>query len=376
MSSPKVFQPIKVGTVDLAHRVVLAPLTRYRADRAHVHSELAIEYYAQRASTPGTLLISEAVLISPQAGGYAYVPGIWNDAQIAAWKRITDAVHAKGSYIYMQLIAVGRAANLEHLTFDLRQFGLEDPSGLSPYVSASAIQLSGKPTPPRALTIPEIEEYVRAFATAAHNAVHGAGFDGVELHGANGYLPDQFLQDVSNTRTDAYGGSIENRVRFALDAVDAIVKAVGADRTAIRLSPWGEFQDMRMADPEPTFAHLVAQLVARHPNLAYIHAVEPRAEGPGDRAVRAGESNDFLRALWAPRPFISAGGYNRARALADAEEKGDLVAFGRLFISNPDLPERLRIDVPLAPYDRSTFYTKGSAGYVDYPSAGEAAAAL
>ncbi|KAH9945536.1 hypothetical protein B0H21DRAFT_822999 [Amylocystis lapponica] len=362
-SVPKLFQPIKVGTAELGHRVVYPPLTRLRADAAHVPGELGIEHYAQRASTPGTLLITEATFIAPQAGGYANVPGIWNDAQIAAWKRITDAVHAKGSYIYMQLWAIGRAA-------DPVQLAAEDPS--FPYISASDVQLSEKPKPPRPLTIPEIAEYVRLYAAAARNAVLGAGCDGVEIHGAHGYLPDQFLQDVSNRRTDAYGGSIENRARFALEVVAAVVQAVGAARTGIRLSPFSEWQDMRMADPVPTFTYFVAQLAARHPDLAYVHVVEPRVQGPLDRVAWEGESNDFLREIWAPRPFISAGGYDRVSALAAAEEKGDLVAIGRFFISNPDLPVRLRKDIPLTKYDRSKFYVVGSdeaAGYIDYPFA-------
>ncbi|KAH9945554.1 NADH:flavin oxidoreductase/NADH oxidase [Amylocystis lapponica] len=363
---PKLFQPIKVGTVELAHRVVLAPLTRFRADDAHVHSDLAAEHYAQRGSTPGTLLISEATFISPQAGGYPRVPGIWNDAQTAAWKRVTDAVHAQGSYIYLQLWALGRAANAG-------QLASEDPSFT--LVSASDLPLPGY-AKPRPLSIPEIEDYVQVYAAAAKNAMHGAGFDGVEVHCANGYLLDQFLQDVSNTRTDAYGGSVENRCRFPLAAIDAVVEAVGAEHTGVRVSPWSGFQEMRMDNPVPTFSYFASQLVARHPDMAYIHAVEPRAQGGEDREVQAGESNEFLRAIWAPRPFISAGGYDRARALATVEEKGGLVAFGRLFIANPDLPVRLRKDIPLAKTDRSKYYTAGAEGYVDYPFAEAGVSAL
>ncbi|KAH9945562.1 hypothetical protein B0H21DRAFT_823025 [Amylocystis lapponica] len=339
---PKLFQPVEVGTMKLSHRVVLAPLTRFRANAAHVHGDLAVEYYSQRASAPGTLVITEATHIAARAGGYNNVPGIYNDEQIAAWKRVTEAVHAKGSYIYLQLWAMGRAGKPEVLE-------AEDPS--IPYVSASDIPLKGYSKAPRPLTAEEIAEYVRLFAQAAKNAVHGAGFDGVEVHGANGYLLDQFLQDVSNTRTDAYGGSVENRCRFALAAVDAVVQAVGAHRTAIRLSPWSTFQEMGMADPKPTFSFLVEHLVERYPDMAYIHL-----------------SNDFIRELWAPRPLISAGGYTRALALKQSELTGELVAFGRIYIANPDLPVRLQKGLPLTKQDRSTFYGPQTAkGYTDYP---------
>ncbi|GBE84625.1 Probable inactive dehydrogenase [Sparassis crispa] len=360
-SAPKLFQPIKVGDMTLAHRVVLAPLTRYRANAAHVHGDLAVEYYAQRASIVGTLLIAEAAFISAKAGGFAHVPGIWNEAQIAAWKKITDAVHARGSYIYIQLWALGRATDLQVLE-------KEDPS--FPYVSASDIQLTGKPKAPRPLTEEEIKEYIQMYATAASNAVHGAGFDGIEIHGANGYLPDQFLQDVSNKRTDKYGGSIENRARFLLELLGAISAKIGAQKTAIRLSPWGEFQDMRMEDPVPTFKYVVSKIAEMLPDFAYIHFTEPRVSGNLDRSVKDGETNDYFRKVWAPRPIISAGGYTRETALAAADETGDLIAFGRAYISNPDLPLRLRMNLPVAKYDRDTFYTpENPKGYIDYPFA-------
>ncbi|KII83266.1 hypothetical protein PLICRDRAFT_148209 [Plicaturopsis crispa FD-325 SS-3] len=359
---PKLFQPTKVGNLTLGHRVVLAPLTRFRADDAHVHTPIAIEYYSQRASTPGTLLISEATFISPQSGGMPNVPGLWNDAQVEAWKPITAAVHAKGSFIYTQLWALGRAADPEVLK---KEGGL-------PYVSASDVQLTGKPIAPRPLTIPEIKEYVQQYATAATNAVR-AGFDGVEIHGAHGYLLDQFFQDLSNKRTDEYGGSVENRTRFALEAIEAVVKAIGANKVAIRISPWSKTQDMAMPDPKPTFGYFVRRLRELYPDFAYLHVVEPRVDGQTTRkdGVPEGQSNDFIREIWAPLPLVSAGAYTRELALA-AAEKGDLTAFGRLFISNPDLPYRLKHNIPLAHYDRSTFYVYGSSdpkGYTDYPFA-------
>ncbi|EMD36589.1 hypothetical protein CERSUDRAFT_115624 [Gelatoporia subvermispora B] len=354
----QLFQPIQVGDVQLQHRIVLAPLTRLRADKTHAHTDLAVEYYKQRASTPGTLLISEGTFISAKAGGYANVPGLWTDEQLAAWKKVTDAVHAQGSYIFCQLWALGRAANAEQLKS-------EDPA--FDVVSASDIPLtSGSKT--RALTEAEIKEFIDTYRTAAHNAVHRAGFDGVELHGANGYLIDQFLQHVSNKRTDGYGGSIENRARFALEAVDAVVGAVGAGRTGIRLSPWGEFNEMRMADPKPQFAYVVEQLKARHPDLAFVHLVEPRISGTSERETDATESNDFIRDIWLPRPLISAGGFTRELAIAQAEKTGELVGVGRYFISNPDLPLRYRHNVALTPYDRDSFYTRESPkGYTDFP---------
>ncbi|EPS98179.1 NADH flavin oxidoreductase/NADH oxidase [Fomitopsis schrenkii] len=356
MEGEELFQPIKVGQHWLGHRVVLAPLTRYRANKAHVHGDLGVAYYDQRATIPGTLLITEATFISPNAGGYDNIPGIWNADQVAGWKRVTDAVHAKGSRIYCQLWSLGRAADPAVL----------DREGL-PYVSSGDKPMTGIPRSPRPLTIPEIKEYLDMFRNAAQCAIR-AGFDGVEIHSANGYLPDQFLQDVSNNRTDEYGGSIENRCRFALEVVDAVTSTIGADRTGIRLSPWGQFQDMRMDDPKPTFSYLVSQLAKLHPGLAYIHVVEPRVHGNLDREVQRGESNAFLREIWKPRPYIAAGGYTRDTAFADADKHGDLIAFGRHFIPNPDLPLRLAKDLPLAKTTRDLYYAPEEPhGYIDYP---------
>ncbi|KIJ65338.1 hypothetical protein HYDPIDRAFT_27361 [Hydnomerulius pinastri MD-312] len=367
--TPALFQPIQVGPVTLQHRVVLAPLTRFRAYASHVPGPQAAPYYAQRGSGPGTLLITEATFISHDAGGYEHVPGIYTNEQIEGWKKITDAVHTQGSYIFLQLWALGRAADPDVLAKQ------EPPS---PYISASAITLTGKPYPPRALNEPEIATWIAAYATAASNAVHGAGFDGVEIHGANGYLIDQFLQTMSNTRTDRWGGDEEGRTRFAREVVDAVVKAVGEERVGIRLSPWSTFQDMKMADPRPTFSYLVNALRDTHPNMAYVHVTEPRVAGNADIDTIEGEDNDFLRAIWQSgesgekRVFISAGGYTRETALRTAEEKGGLVAFGRLFIPNPDLPTRLQESKPLTAGDRGTYYQPGNLtpiGYSDWPFA-------
>ncbi|KIJ07050.1 hypothetical protein PAXINDRAFT_91013 [Paxillus involutus ATCC 200175] len=362
------FQPIKVGPITLQHRVVLAPLTRFRAYASHVPGPQAATYYAQRGSSPGTL-ITEGTFISHDAGGYEHVPGIYTDAQVEGWKQVTDAVHAKGLYIFLQLAALGRAADPDVLA-------KQNPP--SPYVSASPITLTGNQLPPRALTEAEIEEYIAAYAKAASNAVHRAGFDGVEVHNASGYLPDQFLQSVSNTRTDKWGGGEEGRTRFTREVVDAIADAVGEERVGIRISPWSTFQDMNMPNPRPTFAYLATVLRDKHPNMAYLHVTEPRVAGNTDVLHNEDETNDFLREIWnggeggEKQIFISAGGYTRDTALSTAEELGGLVAFGRLYISNPDLPARLQQDIPLTPSDRSTYYLAGNLtplGYSDWTEA-------
>lgn len=200
-----------------------------------------------------------------------------------------------------------------------------------------------------------------------------AGFDGVEVHGANGYLIDQFLQDVSNQRTDEYGGSIKNRVRFGLEVLDAVVKVIGPRRTGIRVSPWSTAQDMGMQDLVPTFSYFVSEVKRKHPDLAYLHVVEPRVVIDRPKKASALESNDFIRRIWAPKPLISAGGYTRESAMQTADGKGDIIAFGRYFISNPDLTTRLKENIPFTPYDRSTFYLHGevSEGHIDYPFASE-----
>ena len=247
----KLFQPIRVGRMDLSHRVVLSPLTRLRANKDHVHGDLGLEYYTQRASIPGTLLITEGTVIHPHAGGQSHVPFVYTDEQINAWRRvrscvfqlfdtcllkygsaqITDSVHKKGSFIYAQLWAIGPTADPGTLEAD-------NPGQNVVPVGPSTTQLRGASVAPRPLTIPEIKEYVKWFQRAAEAAVNQAGFDGVMVHGANGYLIDQFLQDVSNKRTDEYGGSVENRARFALEILEAITKSIGEDRTSIRVSPW------------------------------------------------------------------------------------------------------------------------------------------
>ncbi|EIW75439.1 FMN-linked oxidoreductase [Coniophora puteana RWD-64-598 SS2] len=360
---PALFQPIRVGNLALSHRVILAPLTRTRAYKDHVPGPQAATYYAQRGSTPGTLLITEATSIAPQAGGLPNIPGIWNEAQVAGWKEVTDSVHAKGSYIFLQIWAMGRAADVRALAAD-GDFPLIAPSPI-----AIREHITGGGGMPRALTIPEIQEYIELFAEAAKNAMK-AGFDGVEVHGANGFLIDQFVQDVSNIRDDEYGGSVENRCKFALEVVDAVVQAIGASRTSFRMSPWSEFQNMGMRDPVPTYTYLTTKLAER--GLAYLHVVEPRGSSDAAEDPTSSDASDFIRQIWGDRPYIAAGGFKRALSIREAEEKGGLIAFGRLFISNPDLPYRLQNDMPLTPPDRSKFYLMGNhspLGYTDWPFA-------
>ena len=349
--------------MDLKHRVVLSPMTRCRANKDHVHGDLALEYYTQRASTPGTLLITEATAIHPHAGGIPHIPHIYTDEQIKAWKRvpfsflrwflgrcllnyasvqITDSVHQKGSFIYAQLWAIGPSATPEVLEAD------NPGQGVVP-VAPSTVKVRGASVVPRQLTVPEIKDYVKWFQRAAEVAVNQAGFDGVMVHGSNGYLVDQFLQDVSNKRTDEYGGSIENRARFALEILEAITRSIGEDRTAIRLSPWGTMYGkykvfleyvpwcpggltspigMRMDDPIPTFTHLAQKIKELYPNFAFLDTVE--VERPQDGK----ESNEFLREAWAPNVLISNSGYDRQKGMALADRTGNLVSYGRSFLAN------------------------------------------
>ncbi|KAA1474452.1 FMN-linked oxidoreductase [Dentipellis sp. KUC8613] len=364
----KLFQPLSVGTSNLQHRIVMAPLTRFRANAQHEPQDVAVEYYTQRASVPGTMIITEATFIANEAAGYPNIPGIWSPTQIAQWKKITDAVHSKGSFIYLQIWAIGRAAYPDVLAKE----------GGFPHVSSGNVPIDDERGAPRPLTVPEIKKYVQLYAIAARNAVEGAGFDGVEVHGAHGYLIDQFLETSINNRTDEYGGSVENRIRFGMEVVDAVVAAVGQKKTGLRISPWSRWKvGDRMADPLPTFTEFVRRVSNAYPEFAYLHVVEPRISGEGFQSVTY-ESNEPLRQIWAPKPYIAVGGFSREEAMKAADEKDILVAFGRQFISNPDLPLRLKNEYPLNAYDRETFYTPGpeaTKGYIDYPFYSESAAA-
>lgn len=365
----KLFSPIAVGPYRLSHRVVMAPLTRMRSDPGDMPGPLMVEYYSQRASEGG-LIITEATPVSLRGYGYAGAPGIYADEQVAGWRRVTDAVHAKGGRIVLQLWHVGRQSHV-----DLQ------PNGDAP-VAPSAIAAEGHAytrngevefSTPRALELHEIPAIVEEFRSGAERALR-AGFDGVEIHGANGYLPDQFLQDGSNVRADEYGGPIENRARFLLEVTDAAISVWGADRVGVRLAPSGTYGSMFDSDPHRTFGYVVDALDRRR--IGLLHVIEPRIKGIeligenlGPVAARE------LRARFSG-VLIAAGGFTRdsAEAILEAGD-ADLVAFGRHFISNPDLPERFRRGLPLQPYDRSTFYGGDARGYTDYPTWTQAQAA-
>lgn len=346
------FDPAQVGAVATANRVFMAPMTRNRADRAAVPGELAAEYYRQRASAG--LLITEATQVAPEGQGYPFTPGIFDGSQVAAWRKVTDAVHAAGGRIALQLWHVGRISH-----------PLLQPGGVLP-VSASAVKPAGGTftyegpkdfVTPRALETDEIAGVVAQFRNGAVHA-KAAGFDAVELHGANGYLIDQFLRDGTNRRTDRYGGSVANRVRFLQEVAEAVIGVWGADRVGVRLSPFGAFNDMADSDPVTTFGTAAAAMSEL--KLAYLHMVEGTpAEQDGIRTIRA-KFDGF---------YVACGGYDRQRALdAVASGHADAVAFATLYISNPDLVERLRRNAPLAQPDRDTFYQGGAKGYADYPS--------
>ncbi|KAK9378125.1 uncharacterized protein V2V93DRAFT_376619 [Kockiozyma suomiensis] len=353
---PALFEPLKVGTMELKHRIVLAPLTRFRSeDDGTPIVELMRQYYCDRALVPGTLLIAEATDATFNAGGYANVPGIFSESQISHWKQITDAVHEKKSYMFLQVWALGRT----------------NPGQKVPKVGSSSPIKEGDFPQPEELTLEEIEEYEDGFVQACKNAI-AAGFDGVEIHGAHGYLIDQFIQDVSNKRTDKYGGSVENRTRFALNILDKAAEAIGEEKLAIRLSPFNEIQGMGMKDPYPTFSYLISQLESKHPDLAYLHVVEPRVSGYLDREIKEGETSEVYKKLWSG-PWVAAGGFTPATAIEFAEKNSkSLVAFGRHFISNPDLVAKVMEGLPLTPYDRNTFYiNKSPEGYINIPYAEE-----
>ncbi|WP_315785646.1 alkene reductase [Bradyrhizobium sp. SZCCHNPS1003] len=364
MSASKLFEPHKLGPITLANRVVMAPLTRNRAVDGLAPGPLTAEYYSQRASAG--LLISEASQVSQQGQGYQDTPGIYSKEQIAGWRKVTDAVHAKGGRIFVQLWHVGR---ISHVSLQ--------PNGGAP-VAPSAIPAKTKTfvggtftdvSTPRALELSEIPGIVAAFKQAALNAIE-AGFDGVEIHGANGYLLDQFAKDGANKRTDAYGGSIENRAKLMLEVAKAVSEAIGADKTGIRLSPVTPANDISDSNPQALFDHIVDQLAAL--KLVYIHVIEGATGGPRDVAP-------FDYALLRKRfkgTYIANNGYDLALANKQLDAgAADLIAFGRPFIANPDLVERLKANAPLNELDRATLYGGGEKGYTDYPTLKAAQAA-
>ncbi|KAK7398173.1 hypothetical protein QQX98_012456 [Neonectria punicea] len=360
MAEQRLFKPLKIGNLEVKHRIGMAPLTRLRATVDRIPVPLMKEYYGQRASVPGTLIISEGTLVSPSAcGGFPNAPGIWSKEQIAAWRTITDEVHRRGSFIFCQIFGMGRAADAE----------LAKKEGVT-IQGPSAIPIDEDSPVPRPMTVEEIKQTVQDFATAAKNAI-SAGFDGVECHAANGYLVDQFTQGMSNKRNDEYGGSVENRSRLINEIMKAVVDAIGPERTGLRLSPWSSFQGMRMENPIPQFSDIIDK--ASQANLAYLHLIESRVSGSDD--YEGSEGLDFAYKLW-NGPLLVGGGYKLADAqkLVDKEypDKEIMVMFGRYFISNPDLVYRFKEGLELGAYDRKTFYTSHSpVGYVDYPFSAE-----
>ncbi len=359
-NSLKLLEPIQLGPYPLKNRIVMAPLTRNRAKEGNVPQPLNVEYYRQRA-TAG-LIVSEATQISPQGQGYPFTPGIYSAEQIAGWQPVTQAVREQGGRIFLQLWHVGRVS---HPCFQPNGDLPVAPSAIAPAGEAATFTGPQPYVVPRALETAEIAGIVADYHQAAQNAL-AAGFDGVEVHGANGYLLDQFLHDSSNQRTDEYGGSIANRARLLLEVINTVIDVWGSDRVGVRLSPTGTFGTMSDRDPMALFTYVVQQL--DRSNLAYLHIIEPRVAG--NETVANPDmtmSTHYFRTIYSGT-IISAGGHDLATGEQTIEDgDADLVAYGRLYISNPDLPQRFATGQPLNPYDRSTFYGGGEVGYTDYP---------
>ncbi|KNA04624.1 hypothetical protein SOVF_197980 [Spinacia oleracea] len=373
------FSPYQLGKFNLSHRIVLAPMTRCRAIN-EIPNEALLKYYTQR-STPGGLLITEGTLISQTAAGFAHCPGIYTDQQVQEWTKVVDSVHAKGAIIICQLWHVGRVSNQGYqyeggAPISSTNKGLTDRWRiLMPDGSHE------KCTPPRALTKPQILEVVQDYRQAALNAIR-AGFDGVEIHGAHGYLIDQFLKDAINDRTDEYGGSLENRTRFLTQVVQSVVEAIGAENVAVRISPAIDHFDALDSNPLELGLAVVDRLnklqTELGSKLAYLHVTQPRftAQGVVDKPAEEAKADaKLLRKLRDAfeGSFVSSGGYTKELGMQDlGQGDADLVAFGRLFISNPDLVDRFKVNAPLNKYDRTTFYTHDPVlGYTDYPFLGE-----
>ncbi|MGH8822650.1 MAG: alkene reductase [Rhodoferax sp.] len=362
------FDPVQAGALHLANRIVMAPLTRNRAPGA-LPTDLMATYYSQRA-TAG-LIVTEATAISHQGQGYADVPGIWSDAQVAGWKRVTDAVHAAGGKIVVQLWHVGRVSHNDlqpggqapvapsAITARTKTYLIKD--GVGAFVDTSA---------PRALRIDELPGIVQDYCRAARNAID-AGFDGVEVHGANGYLLDQFLRSGSNHRSDAYGGPIENRARLLLEVMQVICQEIGGGRTGLRLSPVTPANDASDPQPQPLFEYVVKQLAPL--GLAYLHFIEGQTGGArdyvqGEQPFHYAALRAAYRGAGGTGAWMVNNGYDRSLAEQSLADGADLVAFGKLFIANPDLVQRLRRGAPFNEPDRSTFYGGGARGYTDYPA--------
>lgn len=358
------FTPVKLGAIELKNRLVMAPLTRMRAIDGDVPNPLAKTYYSQRAGAG--LIISEATQISSLGKGYPATPGIYSAEQTAAWKEIVDAVHAQGGKMVAQLWHVGR---ISHSSLHPEQGLPEAPSAVAPagQTYGADWKLHDYETP-KAMSAQDISRLLNEFKLAAQNA-KAAGFDGVEIHSANGYLLDQFLQDKTNQRNDQYGGSIENRLRLLSEVIESVSQVFSSDRIGVRLSPYGSFNDIGDSDPISLFNAVIEKLNTYH--LAYVHMIEPRsttAGGNDQLDAQAPITSEMFRAAYQGK-FISAGGYDQAMGEAVLEAGlADAVAYGRLYIANPDLAERFKQGANLNPYNRATFYGGGEAGYTDYPT--------
>ncbi|WP_373003198.1 alkene reductase [Sulfurimonas sp.] len=351
------FSPILIGNHTLKNRIFMAPLTRCRSVEDNIPNDLMVTYYEQRA-TAG-LIITEATQISTQGIGYPCTPGIHTLKQIQGWKKITQAVHDKGGKIFLQLWHVGR---ISHSLYHDGKLPVA-PSAIKPEGEVYTFEGMKEYETPRELTIDEIEELVTKYVIAAKNAIE-AGFDGVEIHGANGYLIDQFLRDGSNSREDRYGGNIKNRSRFLFEIIESIIKEIGADKVGLRLSPSGTFNDMTDSDPQKHFTYICNEL--NKYKLAYLHIIDA-LEGDIRHGANVVELSVLRKAY--KGILITNGAYDKERGNKAIENNlADAVAFGELFISNPDLPERFKTNSQLNKADPETFYTQDEKGYTDYPT--------
>jgi len=354
--SNKLFSPINIGQMELKNRVVMAPMTRSRAIN-NIPNAIMAQYYGERASAG--LIITEGIAPSPNGCGYARIPGLWSEEQIEGWKSVTDKVHQEGGLVFAQIMHTGRVSNKENMS--------ENAIVLAP----SAIKLSGEIytdskgllpyEEPKAMTLDELKQTQQEYVQASINAIK-AGFDGVEIHGANGYLVDQFLNTASNQRTDDYGGNFENRNRFLIELLEQVVEAIGADKVGLRISPYGVFNDMGNSDDIHEQYTAITEY-ANELNLAYVHMVDLESMGASHipSSIKQQIRSTFNG------PYILSGGYDKNSAEKDLElNLGELVAFGRPFISNSNLVERLQKDIELTPLDPDTFYTPGEEGYLGY----------
>ncbi|MHB1286543.1 MAG: alkene reductase [Leptospirales bacterium] len=351
------FTPLKIGRISLKNRIIMAPMTRNRAEKGNVPAQISAAYYGQRSSAG--LIVTEATQVCPMGQGYISTPGIHSNDQVEGWRRITETVHQKGGVIFLQLWHVGR---ISHPDFHGGKLPVA-PSAIAPRGVSTYTPEGLKPIPtPRALELSEIPGIVEEYRNGAQNALN-AGFDGVEVHGANGYLLDQFLEDSTNQRSDQYGGSIENRARLMLEVMEAVVSVWGSERVGIRLSPGGTFNDMGDSHPQETFGYVVRQLAGM--KLGYIHLIEPVVP-EGEHSV-PDLSAAFFRPIY-PGTIIAAGNYSFEKGTQVVQSgSADLIAFGRPFLANPDLVSRFRKKAPLNAPDPDTFYMGGPKGYTDYP---------